>query len=759
MLTGDQVFEKVKDMSTQFGKPFANTLVKGGWKKSVIGTLLNIQGKSKDGLKARKDLIEMGIRSELGPMKKGTRIYLPPTAYTLSIKEKKNIVKMIDPEILPILQKEIVITLCELEIYFPPSFFDIMVHLVVHLVKETQLRGPAYMRWTYLVKRYMKILKGYVKNQSRPEGCMVERYIVEEAVDFCTEYLTNVQSIGLPKSHILERKEGINLIKNKIVTVSRVERDQVHLYVLHNNNEVELYVEMHKDVLRGLNPNRNENWIIREHNQSFIQWFKDHIYSKFDLDLASIIERLRCLAYGLSLLVFSYSAYTINGCTFYTKEQDDKSTVQNSGVTVVAEAMHISSMNDLNHKYANLSYFGVIEHIWMFDYEKFQIPIFGCKWVYNSGIRMDKSGLLQVDLNRVGYKDEPFILASQAKQVFYVTDLTSTKWSIVLLSKKVIDDNSINQSDVDVENESYVRKNESYIRNDQDENIIADETYIRNDHNEGIWIIHPSKLLRSKLGLETPCLPLFVLLGIFVWTLAEYLLHRFLFHVQTKSYWGNTLHYLLHGCHHKHPMDSLRLVFPPAAAAIIASMIVVASQNHFIISSFQVARNRFRLQSLLKIISVGLAIGDGLTDPITQVVTHAANAYYVGLINKKQKNELEKAQLEVVRLVERGNWSEATDARNNALSLLCSMTGLATLFDYCENILVQHSRSATRISRAATLNLNCSTMLTMFASHPLLRGSSTQVFFIFILLLKMSFPRLFMLEFIVVKVAKELFEM
>ncbi|KAL5099543.1 hypothetical protein RYX36_003870, partial [Vicia faba] len=74
------------------------------------------------------------------------------------------------------------------------------------------------------------------------------------------------------------------------------------------------------------------------------------------------------------------------------------------------------------------------------------------------------------------------------------------------------------------------------------------------------------------LGLETPRLPLFVLLGIFVWTLAEYLLHRFLFHVQTKSYWGNTLHYLLHGCHHKHPMDSLRLVFPPAAAAIIASM-------------------------------------------------------------------------------------------------------------------------------------------------------------------------------------------
>lgn len=57
--------------------------------------------------------------------------------------------------------------------------------------------------------------------------------------------------------------------------------------------------------------------------------------------------------------------------------------------------------------------------------------------------------------------------------------------------------------------------------------------------------------------------------GIFIWTLLEYSLHRFLFHIKTTSYWGNTAHYLLHGCHHKHPMDGLRLVFPPAATAIL----------------------------------------------------------------------------------------------------------------------------------------------------------------------------------------------
>ena len=60
--------------------------------------------------------------------------------------------------------KMIVVILYELEMFFSPSFFDIMVHLVVHLVRKVRLCGPMYLRWMYPVERYMKILKGYVKN-------------------------------------------------------------------------------------------------------------------------------------------------------------------------------------------------------------------------------------------------------------------------------------------------------------------------------------------------------------------------------------------------------------------------------------------------------------------------------------------------------------------------------------------------------------------------------------------------------------------
>ena len=97
--------------------------------------------------------------------------------------------KVIDPLKMDELEDEIVVILCELEMSFPSSFFDIMGHLVVHLVREVRLCGLVYLRWMYHVERYMTILKGYVKNHYRPEASMIERYIAEESIEFCSEYM------------------------------------------------------------------------------------------------------------------------------------------------------------------------------------------------------------------------------------------------------------------------------------------------------------------------------------------------------------------------------------------------------------------------------------------------------------------------------------------------------------------------------------------------------------------------------------------
>jgi sterol desaturase/sphingolipid hydroxylase (fatty acid hydroxylase superfamily) len=62
----------------------------------------------------------------------------------------------------------------------------------------------------------------------------------------------------------------------------------------------------------------------------------------------------------------------------------------------------------------------------------------------------------------------------------------------------------------------------------------------------------------------------YLLLGIFVWSLAEYLLHRFVFHFVPKSKWGLRLHFVFHGVHHDYPNDMKRLVMPPSVSIPLA---------------------------------------------------------------------------------------------------------------------------------------------------------------------------------------------
>lgn len=60
--------------------------------------------------------------------------------------------------------------------------------------------------------------------------------------------------------------------------------------------------------------------------------------------------------------------------------------------------------------------------------------------------------------------------------------------------------------------------------------------------------------------------------GLLVWTFTEYILHRFVFHYEPKSFLGKRLHFLLHGVHHDYPNDSLRLVMPPVVSLPLAAI-------------------------------------------------------------------------------------------------------------------------------------------------------------------------------------------
>ncbi|XP_071939969.1 uncharacterized protein [Coffea arabica] len=81
------------------------------------------------------------------------------------------------------LEKNIVMILCKLEMIFPLAFFDIMIPLAIHLRSEAKLGGPVQRRWMYLFERYLRSLKGTVKNKAYPEGSIAETYIMKNLHD------------------------------------------------------------------------------------------------------------------------------------------------------------------------------------------------------------------------------------------------------------------------------------------------------------------------------------------------------------------------------------------------------------------------------------------------------------------------------------------------------------------------------------------------------------------------------------------------
>ncbi|GJV81578.1 putative transposase-associated domain-containing protein [Tanacetum coccineum] len=438
--------------------------------ESLVRTLLNVPGKTKDGMNAQLDLAELGIKPELFARQEEDKTTLPPAGYTLtnaekdifyetlsnirvpqgycsnfsslvSLKDRKLIglkshdYHMLMQEFLPIairsimhpptryaiirfcfffkficrkeislqeldkLQLELVVTLCLLEKFFPPSFFDIMIHLTVHLTREVKLCGPICFRWMYPFERCMKVIKGHVRNRNRPEGCIAEETIAEETIEFFSEYHKTMKTIGIPPDK-------------------------------HNTDEIVPYIERHKQVLKTKNPGKRIALLENEHSKSFAKWLREEVERELAISKDSVSETVRWISYGPRATIVKYEAYNINGYTFRTKSNDGI-VYQNSGVSVEAVDLHISKEVATTRK---AFYYGVLQEIWVLDYRFRQIPLFKCDWVNHKagGVKHDPNlGYTLVDLNSLGHKDDPFILASQARQVFYVKDQIDKKLSIV----------------------------------------------------------------------------------------------------------------------------------------------------------------------------------------------------------------------------------------------------------------------------------------------------------------------------------------
>ncbi|XP_007226196.2 uncharacterized protein LOC18791599 [Prunus persica] len=465
---------------------------------NIVGTLLSIEGKTKDTPNARLDLKDMNIRRNLhldkdenGKIKKYAAEYTLepadrrafceflksikfPDGYAANISRnvkdgkisglKTHDCHVLLQRILPIgirpylikevcaplvelacffqqicaktlnvadldrLEVDIVVILCKLEKIFPPAFFDVMVHLAFHLPREAKLGGPVGYRWMYPIERMLGKLKGYVRNRARPEGSIVEGYIANEALTFCSMYFRNVETVfSRPERNDDGGEANVKLSvfsQNarpfngyKFLQLSEGEMEPIYWYILDNCEEIEPFRNEHRQILE-----RESLFNIEHrHRQSFPQWFKHHVKALYSEESTLVTKEVYALSYGPDERVCTYTGCVVNGIRWHVKDIEETRTTQNSGVMV--PGTHADQESNFYGRLVSVVKIG-------FTYG-YHVILFKCEW-YNTSTDVKRKKkivrlvhdyhLTSVNSMNLWYKDDPYVLAKQAQQIFFLDD-------------------------------------------------------------------------------------------------------------------------------------------------------------------------------------------------------------------------------------------------------------------------------------------------------------------------------------------------
>uniref|UniRef100_A0A151UG06 DUF4218 domain-containing protein n=1 Tax=Cajanus cajan TaxID=3821 RepID=A0A151UG06_CAJCA len=321
------------------------------------------------------------------------------------------------------LQNQIVSTLCHMEMLFPPSFFTVMLHLVVHLVEETKLGGPVHYRWMYPIERYLGQLKSYVCNKAQPEGSIAEGYLVQEILTFCSRQSESQIGELFP---VVGKPVG----GSSFFTLTPKEKLQALRHVLTNCPVVDYYLQQFRNIVRKQlrGGARNVAEVDKKVHRDFVRWFSNRVSR----------DVLFSLAQGPFDRARRFTAFNVNGHKFQTLTRDKFLKTQNSGVFGTFGTRSYSSNNDAQMRFGGVPYYGRLIDIIEIFYNGFTVPMFKCQWADTTtsrGMKEDKLGFISINFARLihtGEKDddEPYIKASEAQMVYYVEDEKEQGWSI-----------------------------------------------------------------------------------------------------------------------------------------------------------------------------------------------------------------------------------------------------------------------------------------------------------------------------------------
>lgn len=174
---------------------------------------------------------------------------------------------------------------------------------------------------------------------------------------------------------------------------------------------------------------KDEKLLEERHVDTFSGWLGDRVRYG---DSSNMSDTVKWIALRPKAHMVSYTGFIINGNRFHV--DDVKRTTQNSGVHVEADTMCRASARDTSQMMDRVSYYGVLRDIILLDYNQFKVPLFDCFWVnIGNGIKVEE-GFTLVNLYQGQQQGnrEPFIFASQAKQVFYSRESETSNWHVVL---------------------------------------------------------------------------------------------------------------------------------------------------------------------------------------------------------------------------------------------------------------------------------------------------------------------------------------
>ncbi|CAO2825429.1 unnamed protein product [Amaranthus hypochondriacus] len=328
------------------------------------------------------------------------------------------------------LEVKIPVILCKLEKIFPPSFFDCMEHLSVHLPYEARITGPVQYRWMYPFERYLRHFKINVENKAHVEASMCNQYLAKETSLFVYHYFESelrCRQKDLP----MDEDGGCNNDRSGVLSIfthpvrfygmgkskllNPIDLKIAHRYILMNCSEVEPYMRMFTTELHSRFPSMPRQEYDAFVEEEFPKFFNAYARAGH-LDNVMNGQILKDMAEGPLRYAISYNICHVNGYMFHT----NKHAIDNSGVCVKA----VDKNQDGD------DFYGRLEDIIELEYSGMPIKratLFKCHWYEPTRYRRghntrvhERYQIVDIYINRLYGKYDPFVLASQASQVYYI---------------------------------------------------------------------------------------------------------------------------------------------------------------------------------------------------------------------------------------------------------------------------------------------------------------------------------------------------